>query len=271
MKPGMNLRASWTRTIARPTFLELAPVSTEEFLAGDTFVGNPFLVLTNITNYDLRWEWFRRPGEVIAASVFYKELDNPIEYISFNIGESSYVQPINFETGTVQGFEVEARSALDFISKKLRHLSIGFNFTWLDSEVAVPASEQQALAPFGLDQETRRLQGQPEMVGNLNIVYDNPEIGTSVGVFYTAIGETLVTGAAKGEIDGIPNVFESSFYNLDITFGQRINRHWTIKAAAKNVNADDRRRIYRTPQEEEAVKSIRATNSRYEIGATYRF
>src|SRR4030095_5698946 len=35
IRSNMNLRATFSRTLARPTFRELAPVATEEFIFGD--------------------------------------------------------------------------------------------------------------------------------------------------------------------------------------------------------------------------------------------
>ena len=152
--PNMNLRATWSRTIARPTFRELAPVATEEFLQGDEFVGNPEIVLSEITNYDLRWEWFRRPGEVFAASLFYKDLKNPIELISFSTNNRSFIQPVNFEAGSVLGAELEARLDLGNYFRPVQGLAFGANYTLLESEVEVPLREQISLQPYGLDEET---------------------------------------------------------------------------------------------------------------------
>ena len=50
-----------------------------------------------------------------------------------------------------------ATDDLGDLTDKLKGLVVGANYTVLDSEVEVPGSEQQALAPFGLDEPTRRL------------------------------------------------------------------------------------------------------------------
>ena len=68
----MNLRASYGRTLDRPTFRELAPFASFSFVGGFTFIGNAELERTMINNCDLRWEHFGNPGELYAASVFYK-------------------------------------------------------------------------------------------------------------------------------------------------------------------------------------------------------
>ncbi|MGD8375660.1 MAG: TonB-dependent receptor [Acidobacteriota bacterium] len=236
--PNMKLRASASHTLARPTFRELAPNVTEEFIAGDQFVGNPFLVLSDIRNYDLRWEWFRRPGEVLAASVFYKEITNPIEYIAFGVGgETTVVQPINFPSGTVQGFELEARYGFGAWTEALEGLAIGANYSRLDSAVDIPIDQQEALAAFGLESETRPLSGQPAFLLNLNLTYDNEKTGTSFGIFYNLIGDTLLTGAAVGaDTGGQPDVYERQNGLLNVTFSQRLGKGWTLALKAKNLD-----------------------------------
>jgi TonB-dependent receptor len=264
--PQMNLRGSWSRTIARPTFRELAPVATIEFLQGDEFVGNTNLTLSSITNYDLRWEWFRKGGEVLAASVFYKELTDPIELISFVVSGRSFVQPVNYERGEVKGAEFEARFNLGNVVQPLEGLIVGANYTIIDSEVDVPVSEQQSLAIFGLDEPTRRLQGQPENLLNASVSYDHERLGISTGVFYNVVGETLVTGAAVGENGGVPNSFETSYRTVDFTYSQQLNKGKTrlsVSLKAKNLFPQERESVYRSPDGDEVIKRFRDTATLY--------
>lgn len=256
--PNMKLRVSWSETIARPTFRELAPVATEEFLAGDAYIGNPELMLSDIENRDLRWEWFRRPGQLFAASLFRKEIKNPIELVNFNVGSNGYIRPLNYERGEVSGGELELRSGFGELADWLSGLAVGVNYTFLDSEVEVPETEQASLEPFGLDEEVRRLQGQPEYLLNANLTYDNERIGTSVGVFYNVVGEMLLTGAARGE-DGSPNVFSKPFVTLDMKATQRLQKHLSLSLSAKNMLRDESVTVYRTPDDAETLRTKRRT------------
>jgi TonB-dependent receptor len=276
--PDMKLRASWSRTIARPTFRELAPVATEEFIFGDEFIGNPDLVLSDITNYDLRWEWFRRPGEVLAASVFFKELRDPIELISFSASNRSFVQPLNFEKGTLKGFELEARTGLDLFSDRLRGLAVGVNYSLLDTEVDVPAEERESLSAFGLDEPTRRLQGQPEYLFNFNVTYDHDATGTSASLFYNRTGETLLTGAARNVEDGNPNVFEKSIGVLDVTVHQVLRMadrpkgpRLALDLRVKNLLQPDKLTVYRVPSGQEEIKTERETPVRITLSASAKW
>jgi TonB-dependent receptor len=267
----MKLRMSASRTIARPTYRELAPVATVEFLAGDEFIGNPDLSLAKIRNYDVRWEWFPRPGDVLAASVFYKDLTDPIELISFGAAGRTFVQPVNYETGQLLGAEFEARGGLGRFADWLEHVTIGTNLTFLDSEVDIPPVEQNSLAGFKLDEETRRLQGQPEYLFNLNVTYENDSAGFEAAVFYTRTGETLLTGAARGDVEtgGVPAVYEVPMDDLTVRIAQRIGKHLSLSLKAKNLVDTTNEHVYRTPSGEEAVKRLWEDGRAYSVSFGY--
>ncbi|HEU5179467.1 MAG TPA: TonB-dependent receptor, partial [Candidatus Polarisedimenticolia bacterium] len=271
IRQGMSLRGTVSATIARPNFRELAPVATEEFIFGDEYVGNPDLTLSRINNYDLRWEWFPRPGAVLAGSAFYKQIRNPIELISFAAGGRSFIQPVNYERGKLSGVELEARSSMEWAADWLKDLSVGVNLTLINSEVEVPASEQESLASFELDEPTRRLQGQPDKIWNANLTYDSERFGTSVGIFYNVTGEMLLTGAARGAEDAVPNVFQEEFKSLDVTLAQRIGKGFSVAVKGKNLLAPEARTVYRTPSGEETVKTERETARLLGISFTWKW
>src|SRR5690606_416864 len=75
----MNVRLGASRTLARPQFRELAPFSFADYAGGYLTIGNPALALTRVSNLDARWEWFFRPGALLAVSGFYKQFEDPIE------------------------------------------------------------------------------------------------------------------------------------------------------------------------------------------------
>jgi TonB-dependent receptor len=257
--PNMRLRGSWAKTIARPTFRELAPVATEEFIFGDEFVGNPDLTLSSITNWDLRWEWFRRPGDVLAASIFKKNLTNPIEYINFSAANRSFIQPINYDQGTLRGIEIEGRTGLDVLNEALAGFVFGANVTWLESAVDVPADQQALLAAFGLDEPTRQLQGQPEAVVNFNVTYDNDRYRIAAGIFYNLVGRTLLSGAATGLDGATPNVYQEPIQFLDATFEKTFKHNVRLLFKAKNLLAPEATAIYLTPYGEQEIKTQRTT------------
>ncbi len=271
VRDRMNLRFAWSRTLARPTFRELAPVATEEFIAGDEFIGNPDLTLTTVANYDLRWEWFRGAGEVFAASLFYKTLEGPIELIGFEAGGRSFVQPTNYETGQVQGAELEARLGLGVLSEKLRMFTVGTNYTLIDSQVDVPAAEQESLSRYRLDESTRRLQGQPSYLFNFFVDYDNDRTGTTASLFYNLTGEVLLTGAATGDLGGTPNVLADPVPVIVLSGSQRLSKNVSLGLKVTNLLPETLRTFYRAPDRPEATKTERETFRLISLGVRVKW
>jgi TonB-dependent receptor len=272
-RSDMRLRLSWTKTIARPTFRELSPVATIEFLQGDEFIGNPELEISSITNYDARWEWLPQgSGDLIAVSVFYKDIRDPIEYVGFGVSSRSFVFPENFEKGEVQGFEVEGRTSLGRFGDRqwLRDLSVGFNFTRLDSSVELPELELAELGDFAEGVTERPLQGQPEYIGNLFVSYDNDRTGTSASVFYNATGETLLTGFGRTFDNLRPDVFETETFDLSAKFTQRINEWLSVSVKGSNHTAEPEETVWRSPDgSDEAIRTLWDTGRR--IGVSMAF
>jgi TonB-dependent receptor len=245
--PGMNLRGSWSQTIARPTFLELAPVVTFDFIEDETFVGNSDLMISHIQNYDARWEWFRRPGEVFAISYFYKKIRDPIETISFGYLNRDYLLAVNYPEGEIRGMEFELRKDLDFLPRPFKAFSFGGNYTFIDAKVEIPELQRNSLDFHGLEQNKRDMEGQPEELLNLNLTWNKEDWGTTAGVFYNARGDMLRAGAAVGDGGATPNIYDKSREWLNISLTQKIGPHLSVRLQAKNVTDPTIQQVYREP------------------------
>lgn len=237
---NMNLRLAATRTLARPTFREFAPFSNTDIILSNLVIGNPSLKRTLITNYDFRWEWFTRPGEILAASVFYKRLDNPIELTLIG-GTNGQRKFDNVDEATVLGLELELRKRLDQVLPWLKHVSLGGNASFINSRINIGENElriKQALDSTASD--TRELQGQSPFTLNLDLAYENYETGTSIGLYYNVFGRRL----SVVSLGATPDVFERPRPQLDFTASQQF-RSVTVKVSAKNLLNSAYRETYR--------------------------
>jgi TonB-dependent receptor len=223
-----NLRLSYGRTLARPTFRELADVVNYEAFTDEFIGGNPDLEMTIIDNVDLRWEWFPRSSEVIAASIFYKKLDQPIEQV-FSAGR---IFPSNVEQGIVYGLEFEARRGLKALSETLKNVTVGFNASLIESEVTIAPAELALIrAVFPGADDKRALYGQSPFIVNFDATWRVPAWGSTFTAVYGITGERLdlvTTGA-------LPDVFEQPAPGLDFIWTQRISDRWKFKFSAKNL------------------------------------
>ena len=75
------LRASYYKSILRPTFADLIPYP--DGTADETYfhIGNPYLQHTVVNNFDLRYEFFPGVFDEFMLGGFYKQLINPIETV----------------------------------------------------------------------------------------------------------------------------------------------------------------------------------------------
>ncbi len=239
---SINVRLATTRTLARPTYRELAPFQSFNFIGGDVQEGNPRLKRTLITNYDLRWEMFGRSGELLALSAFYKVFDDPIERVLRNVGEGRYVSFQNVDHARVFGLEFEARKRLSAWTNLplIRSISIGGNFSLVRSKVDIPDDELiiiHASDPSALT--SRSLEGQSPFLLNLSASYENYQHGTIVSLYYTLFGDRLMS-VTEG---ATPDIFEKSRNDLDLTISQDLPSNLRLKITVKNLLKSDVRHI----------------------------
>jgi len=267
--PQFFVRLNYSQTIARPTFRELAPARSYDFIGGDVFIGNQDLVISQIDNYDVRVEWFRRPGDVLAASVFYKEIENPIEQISFNIsGGDRYTKRVNYPKGQLYGVEGEVRQGLDIFHEALRDFSVGVNASYIVSAVTIPDDERVRLQSGNIQTRERPLLGQPEYLFNASLLYDNPRTGTGVGLFYTMTGRALVNGQSFTDVF-IPDLYQAPVDNLDFSLSQKIGKNWTVTFRAKNLTDPLVRRVYEVDWNSPAINESSFKRGReYSLGVS---
>ncbi len=206
-----NIRLSGSQTVIRPELRELAALNLYDFELNASIQGNPNLKRTKVTNLDLRYEVYSRPGEVLTAGVFYKNFNNPIEQI-FNagVGGSSTFNYQNPSKAYSMGIEVEIRKKLDVI-KGLKNFTIQANGALIKSNV-----EDATL------NINRPLQGQSPYLINAGLLYDIEKYGLNMTLLYNRIGERifLVGDALAGA--GFPDIYEAPRSLLDFQISKKL-------------------------------------------------
>lgn len=238
-------RANYSMTIARPTFKEISPVSTQEYAGGDVFVGNPELQMSSLKNYDLRADWTPYPGGLVSVSWFKKKIEDPIEYTQADqavLGE--FITAVNYPDGTMEGYEFEVRQDLGHFSDLLTGFAAGANFTLIDSEVTISDDDvggyyndpdARDSLKWDFVETTRDMMNAPEHLYNVYLTYDIDKTRTKLGLFYTVTGDTLVAGSSTSGEDYVPNVYAKEYGTLNFTLSQKFGENWTMGFKAKNL------------------------------------
>lgn len=235
---NMNFRAAYSQTIARPSFRELAAYRSYDPSLDVVVEGEPGLEISHIRNYDLRWEWFPKPGEILGVSLFYKELDRPIEQ-SFDLALDT-VSYQNRSEAKVYGIEFEARKSLDFIDPLLYRFTLGGNLSLIGSETPLSTIERRNKEQFlGTVDSTRALYDQSPYIFNVDLTYDNNVSGTTASIVYNVSGPRIAIANPITQ-----DVYEQSAGSLDVVVSQRLNRHLSVRLTARNLLNPEIKRTY---------------------------
>ncbi len=250
----MNIRLAYSRTIARPSFREIAPYAYYDFKEGWRVVGNPELKRTLINNADFRWEYFMPKGQNISVSLFHKYFTNPIELIDDPRANNPEFHYINIESSNLYGIEIEMRKRLEFIG--LEKLLIGSNFTLLKSEVEV-------VEDFGSETAvtTRRpMYGQAPWVLNSFVSYDNSDIKFSTNIGFNITGKKLAV-VTKGET---PNIYTQPSANLNFNIKKGFGKKVSLKFSISNILDSENKKTYNYNNEEYIFQA-------HKMGRTFSF
>ncbi len=256
VRATMNLRASATRTLARPTFREIAPFTSFSFAGGPELSGNPDIERTLVSNLDARWEWFMGIGDVLAVSGFYKYFRDPIERVF--ISNNNQVSFVNVPKATVSGLEFELRKGMGWVAEPLKNLTAQANLALIRSHVEIPEREKEFAEGFDVGR-TRPFQGQSPYVLNIGLSYDNFESGTSASVSFNRFGERL----SSVSLGGAPNLFEQPRNDLYVSIGQDVFSLFHVNLSINNVLGDEF-------VESQRYKGVEFVTHRYEIGRTVK-
>lgn len=182
-----QLRASVSKTVARPEFREVAPFQFFDYEQIWGISGETDLKRTAIYNADLRYEFYPKPGELISFGVLAKRFDNPIE-LRMDPGSNSdrwLFKYSNAERALLYGAEIELRKSLGFISEGFQPFTFIGNATFLKSTVTLTT---ESAAGKKLDQD-RPLFGQSPYLINAGLQYSNNSWNSTL--LYNRIGPRL--------------------------------------------------------------------------------
>lgn len=170
-----QLRLAASRTITRPSFIEMAPFLYQESYGSVQLRGNEALQNSYNYNLDLRYELLNRRGDMVSVTGYYKYLDEPIERVQMLAGGAAVHTFRNADNGMAAGVEIELRKTL------VRDLRLGINGTYMYTNVKLPeggvyTNKERALqgaSPYLLNADltwTPRFGGERQL--NLALLYN---------------------------------------------------------------------------------------------------
>lgn len=225
-----QLRFGWSETVARPDLREISAATYIDPLTEARVLGNPDLVRSDIMNADVRAEWFFASGDNFTVSLFYKELENPIETVEgAGTDDDVALTFINAESAEVYGIEIEWLKSLGFLADSLGGWTDAFfvagNLTLSDSELVIGSQAQNLTNP------KRRLTQQSDYVANLQLGFDSPGRVHSAALVFNSFGERIFFAGRNGA----PDAIEKPFHSIDLTYSFYPTDTLSLKFRAQNL------------------------------------
>jgi outer membrane receptor protein involved in Fe transport len=215
MTERQQLRAGFAETLIRPDFKELSPAPFTDPILNREVIGNQDLQPSSVTHYDLRWEFYPSPGELVSLGVFYKLIDQPIE-LTVEPGVEQRLTFANAVEAENFGVEFEARKQLGFLAERWPTLSwldrffVAGNLAWIESDIEID--------DLGiLTSSSRALQGQSPYIINLQLGYDDEDRGISATLQFNQVGPRI----AEVGVLGAPDKEEAPAAQLDFILQYR--------------------------------------------------
>jgi hypothetical protein len=229
MTEKQNLRLSYSNTLNRPEYRELAPFAFFDFTTAFTLSGNEKLTRAKIQNFDFRYELYPGKGQIVSASVFNKQFDNPIETISDAALENQITYQ-NVKSATNYGVELEVKFILASLlnadsSKFLNNLTLFSNLAIIRSSVDLSGVSGAVDRP---------LQGQSPYVFNAGINYQHPETELSFALNANQVGQRIFIVGNQAT----PNIWENSRMFLDFQVTKSfVKKKLEVKLNVQNILA----------------------------------
>ncbi|MDE0470565.1 MAG: TonB-dependent receptor [Ekhidna sp.] len=282
MKERTNLRASFSRTIARPSFKEASIAQIFDPISGITFIGGNRQLAgpndgrikpTYINNFDLRYEVFLESGQTYSISAFYKTFKDPIELTVFDAANPDTFQPRNLGDSGLYGVELEVRKNLSLLTPAFDNILLNTNVSFVQSELEMGTLEldsRVSSARVGeIVDDTRKMQGQSPYLVNVGLSYNSDDGSLDAGVYYNVQGRRLaVIGLGRNA-----DVYDDPFHSLNFKTIKSLGKDQRsqLSLAVNNILGDNREQTYESFGSPEFIFSRRNPGTSFSFGFAHQF
>jgi len=264
----LQLRASASRTIARPQFRELIFQTYYDPESNRQFNGNPLLTDSELLNFEVRAEYYLGGTDRISVAGFYKDIDNPIEAFSTFSDNSQLTSFANAPKATLWGIEADLQYTQDlynlggfFESKELLFFA---NYSYTQSDISVQDGDVTQLFPGGPTPATnlfldgRPLTGQSDHLANFQISLEDIDRLQQFTVLFNYASERVTSRGTAG----LPDIVEDPGVTVDLVYRQGL----TLFGVETELSLEARNIFGRGNQEFQTNGTDRVEINTYDVG-----
>lgn len=257
IKDDWQIRLGYSETVSWPETFEVSPRQFTNRETNEQITGNPDLKPAEVTNADIRFEWYPGENESVTLAFFTKDITSAIETTIGTDSDKGTARNTynNAPTvATVTGWELDLRQEFTFGKLDDHSVFLQFNYTDISSEV----DEAINSSLFNPDNEVsyRNLQGQPDSIINLQLGYDHFDSGQQLTLAFNRRGEELA------RVDGTTarnHIFETEYDDLRLIYKKSFNSGFYSALSVNNLldserSLEERGLVYRRWKPGRSVK-----------------
>ncbi|MFI3321772.1 MAG: TonB-dependent receptor [Rikenellaceae bacterium] len=253
-----QLRFAFSRTITRPSFIEMAPFLYQESYGSAQVVGNADLQNGYNYNLDLRYETFYEGGDMFSATLYYKQLQDPIERVQEKKSGATQHTFMNAENGVAAGVELEVRKAI------IKDLVLSVNGSFMYTDVK--------LSDGGVyTNKERQLQGASPYLFNADIAYSPifaNEKQFTLALLYNLQGPRIHSVGIQGNGD----IIQEAYNKLNFVTSYQLSKKATIKLECSNLLNEEESYVQEIPTTGEKVTVERhSLGMGASVGVSFKF
>lgn len=252
---SFQIRAAAAQNINRPALASYAMNGTVSLDTTTNFlsvnVGNPDLEPYTSDEFDLSVEWYFNDIGMVAAGVFYKDIDGfvvsqrltNVPYSSTGLPDglvagvtgtsnvNEFTRPVNLNSSTLKGLEISAQTDFFFLPGLLQNMGVVANVTFLDSETVYPNGEKGPIW------------GMSDLIHNVTLYYETPTWGARVSSNYRSDYPI-----DQGGFNATTYVDAAAFYQLTPWLRLTIDGVNLTDEREEQYNGAQARRLWNTTQ-----------------------
>ena len=234
-----NIKFAASKTYTLPQFKERAPFLFEE--VGQSYQGNENLYSSTDYNFDLKWEYFPKNGEVLSFTGFGKHIQNPINQATIASATNDISWVNSGERAIGLGLEGELRK--NIISRENNttgektNLGFGLNVSYLyttqDLDTEKVITENPGMNVVFTNKDSR-LTGASDLLVNSDISF-NREFKNDKSLTATLAGGYFSDRIYALGVTGKGDLVDSEVVTVDFILKYNISKNIGFGFSAKNL------------------------------------
>ncbi|MNS18301.1 catecholate siderophore receptor CirA [compost metagenome] len=269
-RDDLVVRLGAAKVMSRPSLGDLTPGGSVAPTTRTVKYGNPLLNPFRATNVDFSVEWYFQNEGLLAAAVFYKDIDSFIttkeeKVVWSDLGlpddllqgaasptdEFMVTRKLNGEGGSLHGLEIQYQQPFTFLPGKWSNFGFIGNFTYVDSEV-----------DYG-DAGKNRLTGSSKNTYNTTLYYEDGPFQARVSAAYRSGYLMSYPGSNGNSEEGM-----NATTNIDASMSYAFTDNLTVSLEGINLTDEYNDRYV---DEMDRVSDYRHTGREVAIGLRWKY